>query len=252
MSGPDQIMPKPAPQRAMILAAGLGLRMRPITIDTPKPLIAVANKALIDWGLDRFAEAGVESVVVNIHHLGEMIEKHLRNRRHPKIIFSPEDRLLETGGGLLKALPSLGNRPFFVANADMLWLNGTTNTLARMADAWNDNQMDILMLLNFTVDAHGYNGNGDYHLGPLGQVIRRQRREVSPYTFTGLQIIHPRLLDNAPDGPFSLRLLYDRAMEKGRLYGIVHDGEWFHVGSPQGLDEAEEYMRFRYQEKERR
>ncbi len=234
------------PERAMILAAGLGKRMRPITNETPKPLVKVAGRTLLDWSLDRFAEAGVRSVAVNTHHLGGKIKDHLRERASPEIRISPEDELLETGGGVVKALPLLGDGPFFAANADMLWLNGSANTLERMAQAWNEDGMDILMLLHFTVDAYGYNGRGDYRMDPLGRISRRPERQVTPYLFTGLQIIHPRLFRDAPKGPFSLRLLYGKALDERRLHGIVHDGEWFHIGTPEGLFEAENYMKMRY------
>ena len=240
------------PRRAMILAAGVGKRMRPITKKTPKPLIKVAGRMLLDWTLDRFAEEGIETVVVNTHHFARRIEQHLGKRQSPQILFSPEDQLLETGGGVAKALARLGGKPFFVANGDVLWLNGTNSALARMAGAWDDGKMDALLLLHFTTDSHGYAGRGDFSVDPVGLLARRPEREISPYYFSGVQLLHPRLFDGAPAEPFSLNLLYDRAIDKERLHGIVHDGEVFHIGTPEGLAEAEAYMRVRYAGKERR
>lgn len=239
-------------RRAMVLAAGRGKRLRPLTETTPKPLIPVSGRALIERAVDRLAEAGVERVTVNLHHLGEQIEALLKGRSAPTIRFSPEDALLDTGGGVKKALETLGDGPFFVVNADILWLNGTEDTLHRLAAAWDDGTMDGLLLVHSTVDAHGYAGRGDFRVDPVGLLARRPESEVSPYLFTGVQILHPRLFDHTPDGAFSLNLLYDRAIEDGRLYGLVHDGEWFHVGTPEGLAEAEAYMGVRYAGKERR
>ncbi len=240
------------PARAMILAAGLGKRMRPITKKTPKPLIKVAGRMLLDWTLDRFEDAGVKKVVVNTHHFAKRIEQHLGKRKSPEILLSPEDQLLDTGGGVAQALPRLGRKPFFVANGDVLWLNGLNSALGRMAGAWDDGKMDALLLLHFTVDGHGYAGWGDFCVDPDGLLARRPERELSPYYFSGVQILHPRLFKGAPEGPFSLNLLYDRAIDKERLHGIVHDGEVFHIGTPEGLAEAEAYMRVRYAGKERR
>ena len=160
--------------------------------------------------------------------------------------------MVETGGAIVKALPMLGGEPFFVVNSDIMWLNGPQSALGRLAAAWDDGKMDALLLLHFTVDGYGYKGNGDFCVGPAGKVERRPEREVSPYLFAGVQMLHPRLLDGAPAGPFSLNLLYDRAIEKGRLYGIVHDGEWFHIGTPEGLAEAEAYMKVRFAGTKRR
>lgn len=243
---PIKNAPKNAPKNAMVLAAGLGLRMRPITDNLPKPMVKVAERPLIDWAIDRLEEAGVESVVVNLHYLGHLISQYLDRRGSPTIRFSHEDELLDTGGGVAKALPMLGDDAFYVANSDSLWLNGPQNTLGRMAKAWDEERMDGLLLLHFTVDAYGYRGLGDFCVDPLGALTRRPRSEVSPYLFTGVQLLHPRLFKGAPEGPFSLNLLYDRAIEAGRLYGIVHGGEWFHIGAPDGLAEAESFMGTRY------
>jgi len=236
-----------SPSHAMVLAAGLGTRMRPITDKTPKPLIKVNNRSLIDHTLDRLIEGGVTDVVVNLHHFGDQIERNLTLRDDLNIAFSWEkDERLETGGGVMKALPLLGTEPFWVVNSDALWLNGPTSMMARMCQIWDDARMDGLLLLHSTVDAYGYEGIGDFNAGSDGQLIRRRDLEVTPWLFTGIQILHPRLFKHAPDGAFSLNLLYDRALEDERLYGMVHDGEWFHVGTADGLAEAEDFMDQRY------
>lgn len=234
------------PRRAIVLAAGFGVRMRPITDTLPKPLLQVGGRTLLDCAIDRLEEAGVTTVVVNLHHLGPMIESHLDGRETPEIIFSPEAEILETGGGIAKALPLLGEEPFHAVNGDTLWLNGVENALDRMARAWDDERMDALLLLHSTVEAYGYSGTGDFCVDPLGALARRPEGEISPYLFTGVQILHPRLFEGAPGGKFSLNVLYDRAIARERLYGIVHDGEWFHIGTPDGLAEAETYARERY------
>ncbi len=233
-------------KRAMVLAAGFGVRLRPITDTTPKPLVKVLGRTLIDRTIDRLCEAGVETVVVNTHHLSEQVHDHLEKRDDLEILFSPEDPILETGGGIAKALGSFGDEPFFACNADTLWLNGSQDALKRMLRHWDDEQMDGLLMQHSTVDAYGYVGFGDFCVDPLGLLSRRPEGEVSPFLFTGVQILHPRIFKGAPDGAFSLNVLYDRAIETGRLYGMVHDGEWFHVGTHDALDEAEAYMRLRY------
>lgn len=234
------------PKTAMVLAAGFGVRMRPITETRPKPLIEVAGRSLIQRTIDRLGDVGVEKIVVNTHHLGEMIVEHLGDREGPEIIFSPEDPILETGGGIKNALGLLGDQPFYACNSDTLWLNGSQDALDRLARHWRGDDMDALLMLHSTVDAYGYDGPGDFSADSGGMLTRRLEGEVAPYLFTGVQILHPRLFKNAPDGAFSLNLLYDRALESGRLYGIVHDGEWFHIGTPQGLEDAETYMKLRY------
>ena len=234
------------PTRAIVLSAGKGLRMRPITDSTPKPMIQVGGRTLIDRAIDRLEESDVKKVVVNLHHLGDKIERHLVARKSPEIEFSYEDELLETGGGVVKALPLLGDAPFFVVNADAMMLNGSNAALDRMKTAWDDEAMDVLVLLNSTVESYGYDGFGDFSVDPNGVISRRPEREVSPYVFTGTQILHPRIFKDTPDGAFSLNTLYDRAIEERRLFGIVHDGEWFHIGTPDGLAEAERYIQTRY------
>ncbi|HEX9701918.1 MAG TPA: nucleotidyltransferase family protein [Rhodospirillales bacterium] len=241
-----------APKRAMILAAGLGTRMRPVTDRLPKPLIAVHGRALIDHALDRLLDVGVETVVVNTHYMADKIEAHLKTRARPKIAFSPEPELLDTGGGVRNALPMLDGDPFYAVNADAFWLNGPSDALKRMADTWRDDRMDGLLLLHSTVDAYGYIGVGDFLATDEGLLTRRPEVEVSPWLFTGIQILHPRLFDGAPDSAFSLNVLFDRAIAGRRLYGVVHDGEWFHVGNQAGLDAAESFMQIRFPDAKKR
>ena len=226
------------PRRAMVLAAGLGLRMRPITDDLPKPLVAVAGRTMLDRVLDRLQAFGIERTVVNSHYLADRIEAHLASRASPKTVNSREDDLLDTGGGVANALAKLGNDPFFAINADIVWLDGRTPALDRLAAAWNDADMDALLLVQGTAKAFGYRGRGDYEVDQIGRMRRRAEREVAPYVFTGIQILHPRLFADAPKGPFSLNVLFDRAELAGRLHAIVHDGEWFHIGTPAALAEA--------------
>ena len=241
------------PKTAMVLAAGLGLRMRPITNKTPKPMVKVADRTLLDHALVRLRAAGVEKAVVNTHHLADQVAGHLKFRRDMDIVISDEtDLLLETGGGLKKALPHLGSEPFFVVNSDVLWLNGPTDGLMRLAASWDDNQMDALLLLHSTVEAYGYVGRGDFVIDPLGQLARRPEREIAPYVYTGIEIIHPRAMADTPDGPFSLNVVFDRLLEAERLYGIVHDGEWFDIGTPAGLSDAERYMAQKFAGRRRR
>lgn len=227
------------PKRAMVLAAGLGLRMRPITDDRPKPLIEIAGRTMLDRALDRLEAFGIERAVVNSHYLADQIEAHLAARPTPATENSREDELLDTGGGVAKALPRLGKGPFFAVNADIVWLDGPKPALDRLAEAWDDAAMDALLLVQVAPKAFGYRGTGDYNVDQIGRMRRREEREVAPFVFTGIQLLHPRLFKGVPDGPFSLNLLYDRAEREGRLYAIVHDGEWFHIGTPAGLAEAE-------------
>jgi MurNAc alpha-1-phosphate uridylyltransferase len=203
----------------MILAAGRGTRMRPISDTVPKPLLELA---------------GVERIIVNAHYRAEMIAAHLAGRAEPRIEISREEEPLETGGGVLRALPSLGEY-FFVVNADVFWLDSRDYALSRLAGAFDPARMDAVMLLQQTVTAVGYDGRGDYFLDRLGNPRRRREREVAPYLFTGIQLLHRRAFDGAAETKFSLNLVYDKAERAGRLHAIVHDGEWFHVGTPDGL-----------------
>jgi len=238
-------MSKPTwmPRKAMVLAAGLGLRMRPLTLERPKPLITVGEKTMLDHALDRLADAGVETAVVNAHYRGEMIEAHLKGRTAPKIVLSHEETLLETGGGVKKALPHLGTEPAFVVNADILWLDGPQQALKRAAAHWDPERMDALLLLMSTTKAVGYEGRGDFHMDPLGRLTRRGEGEIAPFVFAGVQIVKPELFAwDTPDGAFSTNLVWDRLQESGRLFGLAHDGAWFHIGTPAALLESEELL----------
>jgi N-acetyl-alpha-D-muramate 1-phosphate uridylyltransferase len=226
------------PARAMVLAAGLGLRMRPLTEKTPKPLIAVAGRTLLDRALDALVAAGITDAVVNCHYLPDQIERAAAARKAPRIKISREDALLETGGGIVKALPLLGDEPFFTVNADIAWRDGRRSALGRLAGAWHAD-VDAMLLLHLTPRAFGYDGMGDYMLDPLGFPRRRKPIEVVPYVYTGIALLHPRLFDGAPRGRFSLTALFDRAEKSKRLRAIVHDGEWFHIGTPDGLAVAQ-------------
>jgi len=222
---------------AMVLAAGLGLRMRPITLTRPKPLVEVAGRSMLDRALDALAAAGVGEIVVNCHWLGEQIRDHLAGR--PGITLSPEDELLETGGGVARALPHLGEAGFFVVNADILWSEGPVPALERLRAAWDEARMDALLLLHPTATAVGHDGPGDFTLGADGIPARRGAAPRAPFLFTGVQVLHPRLFAGAPAGRFSLNLLYDRALAAGRLHAIVHEGGWYHVGTPEALPMVE-------------
>jgi MurNAc alpha-1-phosphate uridylyltransferase len=206
-----------------------------VTDHLPKPVVEIAGQSLLDHAIDRLEAAGVGRVVVNLHYKGEMIAARLAERRHPKIELSHEKTPLETGGGVKHALPLLDDA-FFVVNSDILWLDGLTPALGRLAGAFNAKEMDAVLLLQRTISAIGYDGRGDYFLDPLGRPRRRGEREVAPYIFAGIQILHRRLFSAIDDTVFSLKRLYDRAEDAGRLGAIVHDGEWFHVGTPDGLD----------------
>jgi len=235
---------QPPIDAAMLLAAGFGKRMRPLTDDRPKPLIEVCGKPLIDWAAQRLRAGGVARLVVNAHYLAEQIAAHFSDA--DDVILSPEPEILETGGGVTKALPLLtegrADAPFFVVNADALWLDGQEPAVDRLKTAWNDAAMDALLLLHPTVAVDDYQGAGDYHLDPDGRARRRAEGEIAPFLFAGLQIISPRLFADAPTGPFSLNRLYDRAQEAGRLAALVHDGEWYHVGTPAALAATQEVI----------
>ncbi len=222
------------PTHAMVLAAGLGLRLRPLTETTPKPLIEVAGRTLLDRALDALVAVGVGDAVVNCHHLADQIERAVATRTAPRIRVSREPELLETGGGIAKALPLLGPDPFYSVNADVAWRDGRKSALGRLRAAWRDDA-DAVLLVHLTPYAYGYDGMGDYMVDPLGVVRRRRPHEVVPYVYTGIALIHPRLFADAPAGKFSLTLLFDRAEKAKRLRAIGHDGEWFHIGTPDGL-----------------
>jgi MurNAc alpha-1-phosphate uridylyltransferase len=231
---------RPMPRSAMVLAAGLGTRMRPLTDRLPKPLVEVGGKALIDHVLDRLAEAGVARAVVNVHYLAETIERHLAGRRRPQIVISDErDTLLGTGGGVVKALPALGDAPFFHINSDTIWIDGVKPNLARLAAAFDPRQMDALLLLAPTATSIGYSGLGDFTMDPNGRLQRRVERAVVPFVFAGAAVLAPALFADVPAGAFALTTLFDRAAEAGRLHGLRMEGVWMHVGTPEAVAAAE-------------
>lgn len=231
----------PVPDRAMVLAAGLGTRMRPLTDSRPKPLIEILGRPMIDRVLDRLADAGVERAVVNLHHHADMLERHLAGRERPRIIMSDERAaLLDSGGGIVKALPHLGAAPFFVMNADTLWIEGLRPNLLRLAAHFEPARMDALLLLASTTGSTGYDGRGDFLLDPDGRLARRPERGVTPFVYAGAAIMRPELFADAPEGAFSLNRLFDRAIGQGRLFGLRLEGLWMHVGTPAAIAEAEE------------
>jgi MurNAc alpha-1-phosphate uridylyltransferase len=231
------------PKQGMVLAAGRGERMRPLTDRTPKPLIAVAGRSLIDRALDRLQEAGVEKVVVNTSYKAQMLEEHLGRRHQPHITFSREDVALETGGGIARALSHFAGEPFFAVNGDVIWLGGQVPALSRLAQAWGD-ELDALLLLHPVAGATGYDGPGDFNADAKGTLVRRASGQTAPYVYAGVQLLHPRLFQGCPEGAFSLNVLYDRAMAMApaRIRGVVHDGAWLHVGDVQGLKLAETFL----------
>jgi MurNAc alpha-1-phosphate uridylyltransferase len=233
------------PKTAMVLAAGLGKRMRPLTATRPKPLIEVAGKPLLDHALDRLRAAGVEKAVVNVHYLADALEAHLKNRVEGIEILVSDERtqLLETGGGLVHALPLIDADPFLVVNSDNLWVDGPLDSLRLLAASWDEVRMDALLLLVPLARAHCHKGQGDFHMSASGQLKRRKPGSVAPFVFTGIQIASKRLLEGElPDGPFSTNVLWDRAIAAGRLYGAVHEGLWFDVGAPGNIRKAEEML----------
>lgn len=227
-------------RRAIVLAAGLGKRMRPITDTLPKPLVAIGGKTMLDHALDRLAEAGVERAVVNVHHLPERIESHLATRKQPQIIISDErGLLLETGGGAKKALPLLGTAPFFSVNADSLWSENGVSNLAAMAAAWDPRRMDLLLLLSERQGSVGFDGAGDFFRDAEGRLTRRGQAESAPFVYAGVAILKPELFSDTPEGSFSFNLLFDRAIAAGRLFGHELQGRWLHVGTPEAIPLAE-------------
>jgi MurNAc alpha-1-phosphate uridylyltransferase len=236
MTSPVPIRPK----RAMILAAGLGKRMRPITATVPKPLVEVNGRALVDYGLDRLEHAGVEEVVINVHYLPDLVKAHVGRRKKPKVVISDErEKLLDTGGGIAKALPHFGGEAFYLLNSDSFWLEGPRPNLDWLAGSWNADKMDAILLLASTVRSVGYHGRGDFIMDPAGRLRRRPEREVAPFAYAGAGIFHPRLFDDCPEGAFSLNKLFDKAIEAERLFGVRMDGTWLHVGTPETISEAE-------------
>ena len=229
------------PKTAMVLAAGLGKRMRPLTATRPKPLIEVAGQSLLDHLLERLRAAGVERAVVNVHYLADAVEAHLKKNAHGLDIRISDERglLLETGGGMVNALPLIDADPFLVVNSDNLWIDGPADTLKLLASHWDGAKMDALLLLVPHARASNHGGRGDFHMDRTGRLRRRQRSHVAPFVYTGIQMVSKRLLDGAPDGPFSTNILWDKAMEEGRCFGAVHQGLWFDVGTPQSIKATE-------------
>jgi MurNAc alpha-1-phosphate uridylyltransferase len=231
-----------ASDTAMILAAGLGKRMRPLTASQPKPMVRVAGKPLIDHALDRLAEAGIAKAVVNVHYLADALEAHVLARETPKVTISDERALLlETGGGMIKALPQLPD-PFFALNADNIWLDGPKNAFHDLSRRWNPAIMDALLLVVPHARAENFRGPGDFHMDAMGRLARRRSGRIAPFIYTGIQLVSHRLLREAPEGPFSTNILWNRAMEEGRLYGLSFTGLWFEVGTPQAIRPTEEAL----------
>lgn len=224
----------------MIMAAGLGTRMRPLTDDRPKPLVMVAGKTLIDHALDRLVAAGVTLAVINVHYKAEMVKAHLAKRKDVEIRYSEEtDALLGTGGGVVKAMPHFAGHPFFIMNADTIWIEGFGRALDRMKERWNPDTMDGLLLMAAMVTAVGYEGAGDFNMDSEGHLTRVAEQRLSPFAYPGIQIVHPRLFDKAPTGAFSTNRVWDIAIAARRLFGIRLDGVWIHVGTPEVVQEAE-------------
>ena len=234
-------VPAEVPHTAMIMAAGLGKRMRPLTATRPKPLIEVNGKALLDHVLERLRHAGVRKVVVNVHYLADALEAHLQSRDHglDVVISDERDLLLETGGGLVRAAPLIDSDPFLALNSDNLWIDGPADTLKLLASHWDDGKMDALLLLVPQARALNHKGMGDFHMDSSGRIRRREKSHVAPFVFTGIQIVSKRLLRDAPNGPFSTNILWDRAIDEGRCFGAVHQGLWFDVGTPQSIQLTE-------------
>jgi N-acetyl-alpha-D-muramate 1-phosphate uridylyltransferase len=227
----------------MVLAAGLGKRMRPVTATIPKPLVKVGGRTLIDHALDRLATAGTERAVVNVHYLADLIEAHVRQRQQPRIQISDErGELLETGGGIKKALPLLGAEPFVLLNSDSLWIEGPRSNLTSLRRAWDADRMDLLLLVAPISQSLGYEGVGDFGMEPDGRLRRRGEGQTAPFVYAGVAILKPQLFADTPGGAFSLNLLFDRAIAAGRLYGLRLDGQWLHVGTPDSIAAAEERL----------
>ena len=245
MSRVRHIRPVPSgavPETAMVMAAGLGKRMRPLTATRPKPLVEVAGKAMLDHVFDRLRAAGVKRAVVNVHYLADALEAHLANRVEGIEIAVSDERamLLETGGGLLKARDLIGDAPFLVVNSDNYWVDGPSDAIRLLAQRWDDETMDALLLLVPLARANNHRGQGDFHLDAHGRITARRRSgRLAPFVYTGLQILSPRLLRDGPEGPFSTMLFWERAIAAGRAFGVVHQGLWFDVGTPEAIGRTE-------------
>ena len=228
-------------ESAMVMAAGIGKRMRPLTATRPKPLVRVAGKALIDHSLDRIEAAGIGHVVVNVHYLADALEAHLAAQKRSFTIAVSDERkqLLETGGGMMKALPLLTGDPILIVNSDNIWTDGPQNSIVNLARHWDDAKMDALLLVIRQASATGHGGKGDFHMDPAGKLSRRKPGRIAPFVYTGIQLVSRRLLVDAPEGPFSTNILWDRAIAAGRLYGLSHMGQWFDVGTPASIAPTE-------------
>jgi MurNAc alpha-1-phosphate uridylyltransferase len=239
------IRPNPVvavPETAMVMAAGMGKRMRPLTATRPKPLVEVAGKALIDHVFDRLRAAGIKRAVVNVHYLADAMEAHLRTRvKDIEILVSDERKqLMETGGGLVQARELIGDKPFLCVNSDNLWVDGPIDAIRQLAAQWDDARMDALLLMIPLARANGHRGQGDFRLDSHGRIVeRRKPGRVAPFVYTGIQILSPRVIADWPEGPFSTNLFWSRAMEAGRAWGAVHQGLWFEVGDPKSIGETE-------------
>jgi N-acetyl-alpha-D-muramate 1-phosphate uridylyltransferase len=230
------------PETAMVMAAGLGKRMRPLTVTRPKPLVEVAGKTMLDHTMDHLRDAGVKRAVVNVHYLADQIEAHLKARAGELEVLISDERtqLMETGGGIVQARAMLGDAPFFTVNSDTLWVDGPIDALHGLAAAWDDARMDALLLVVPLARAFCHRGQGDFRIDAFGRIIeRRKPGRLAPFVYAGAQIIHPRVIRDWPEGPFSTNLFWNRAMAQGRLFGAVHQGLWFDVGTPQAVQETE-------------
>ena len=234
-------IPAQVPNTAMVMAAGLGKRMRPLTASRPKPLVEVAGKPLIDHVLDRLRAAGVGKIVVNVHYLADALEAHLKARAKDFDLTISDERklLLETGGGMIQAAPMIGADPFLAINSDNYWIDGPADTLHLLASLWRDGDMDALLLLVPQARAGNHRGQGDFHMNADGRLSRRQMGKIAPFVFTGIQMVSKRLLRDAPEGAFSTNILWNRAIEEGRCFGAVHQGLWFDVGNPAAIKATE-------------
>ena len=236
-------MSKLVTDTAMVMAAGMGKRMRPLTATMPKPMVRVAGKPLIDHALDRLADSGVSRAVVNVHYLADALEAHVLERQVPKVVISDErDELLETGGGLIKAQDELPD-PFFCLNADNIWLDGPKSGFHDLSARWNPDEMDALLLLVSHARAENFVGKGDFHMDPHGRLTRRKSGRIAPFIYTGIQLVSKRLLREAPEGKFSTNILWNRAMEEGRLFGISFTGLWFEVGTPEAIAPTQDALK---------
>lgn len=226
---------------AMVLAAGLGKRMRPLTATRPKPLVKVAGKPLLDHVLDRLRAVGIRRVVVNTHYLATAVEAHLRDEAQDlEILISDESgQLLETGGGVIKALPLIEDETFLIVNSDNLWVDGPVDAIRLLEQRWKEQEMDALLLVVPLANAHCHGGSGDFHMDPVGRLARRAPGKPAPFVYTGVQIVSRRLFREAPEGAFSLNLLWNRAIAEGRVFGLVHEGLWFDVGTPPAIAKTE-------------